>query len=62
MPHGRRQNQLMNDNETSHPYYWAGFAVNIGDGAQKPLLLTPRPTATAHCMRRSFDRTKARRA
>lgn len=27
------QTQLMDDAETSHPYYWAGFAI-IGDGAQ----------------------------
>lgn len=33
---------LMDDAETSHPYYWAGFAL-IGD-ASKPLL---RPLATA---------------
>lgn len=36
-----RQSQaiLMNDAETSHPYYWAGFAV-IGD-AERPLLSDP---------------------
>ncbi len=28
------QRQLMDDKETSHPYYWAGFAI-IGDSAQK---------------------------
>lgn len=28
------QRKLMDDKETSHPYYWAGFAV-IGDSAQK---------------------------
>lgn len=27
------QRQLMDDPSTSHPYYWAGFAI-IGDGAQ----------------------------
>jgi CHAT domain-containing protein len=27
------QTQLMDDAQTSHPYYWAGFAI-IGDGAQ----------------------------
>ena len=27
------QMRLMNDKQTSHPYYWAGFAI-IGDGAQ----------------------------
>ncbi|MEP3421917.1 MAG: CHAT domain-containing protein [Erythrobacter sp.] len=31
---------LMDDVETSHPYYWAGFAV-IGDSA-RPLLAEPR--------------------
>ncbi len=30
------QQRLMDDQKTSHPYYWAGFAI-IGDGAQ-PLL------------------------
>lgn len=30
------QLRLMNDKQTSHPYYWAGFAI-IGDGGQ-PLL------------------------
>jgi CHAT domain-containing protein len=28
------QRTLMDDKETSHPYYWAGFAI-IGDSAQK---------------------------
>ncbi len=28
------QRQLMDDRETSHPFYWSGFAV-IGDGARK---------------------------
>lgn len=32
---------LMDDAETSHPFYWAAFAV-IGDGS-RPLLLTPTP-------------------
>ncbi|NIJ35592.1 CHAT domain-containing protein [Sphingopyxis panaciterrae] len=27
------QTRLMNEKQTSHPYYWAGFAI-IGDGAQ----------------------------
>lgn len=27
------QTRLMNDKQTSHPYYWAGFAI-IGDGGQ----------------------------
>ena len=30
------QRQLMDNAETSHPYYWAGFAI-IGDGA-RPVL------------------------
>ncbi|KAB2854875.1 MAG: CHAT domain-containing protein, partial [Sphingopyxis terrae] len=37
------QSQLMNDQQTSHPYYWAGFAI-IGDGAQP--LLHGLPTTT----------------
>ncbi len=36
------QVKLMNNAETSHPYYWAGFAV-VGDGAQ-PVL---RPVQSA---------------
>jgi len=36
--------QLMDDKRTSHPYYWAGFAI-IGDGGQALLHGT---TATAH--------------
>jgi hypothetical protein len=27
------QTRLMNEKQTSHPYYWAGFAI-IGDGGQ----------------------------
>ena len=27
------QMRLMDDKQTSHPYYWAGFAI-IGDGGQ----------------------------
>lgn len=30
------ENKLMDDADTSHPYYWAGFAL-IGDGAQPVL-------------------------
>ena len=40
------QSQLMNDQQTSHPYYWAGFAI-IGDGAQPLLHGLPTTTATA---------------
>lgn len=36
---GRAQDILMDDAQTSHPYYWSGFAI-IGDGAQT--LLTAR--------------------
>ena len=32
------QQELMNDPETSHPYYWSGFAI-VGDGA-RPFLET----------------------
>jgi len=28
------QRKLMDEKQTSHPYYWAGFAI-IGDSAQK---------------------------
>jgi CHAT domain-containing protein len=37
------QIRLMDDKQTSHPYYWAGFAI-IGDGAQ-PLLHGATATA-----------------
>ncbi|QCB55563.1 CHAT domain-containing protein [Sphingopyxis sp. PAMC25046] len=37
------QMRLMDDQQTSHPYYWAGFAI-IGDGGQK---LLDRVTTTA---------------
>ncbi|WP_447751571.1 CHAT domain-containing protein [Sphingopyxis fribergensis] len=37
------QMRLMDDKQTSHPYYWAGFAI-IGDGGQA---LLHRGTATA---------------
>jgi len=37
------QQELMNDPQTSHPYYWSGFAI-IGDGA-RPFLKTMQ-TAT----------------
>ena len=39
------QQQLMDDKATSHPYYWAGFAI-IGDGAQA-LLHNGTSTAAA---------------
>jgi CHAT domain-containing protein len=37
------QRQLMDDAETSHPYYWSGFAI-IGDGA-RPMLREGTQTA-----------------
>ena len=37
------QMRLMDDRQTSHPYYWAGFAI-IGDGGQA---LLQRGTTTA---------------
>ena len=37
------EKQLMDDKRTSHPYYWAGFAI-IGDGGQ-PLLHGTTATA-----------------
>lgn len=40
------QSQLMDDEQTSHPYYWAGFAI-IGDGAQPLLHGLPATTAIA---------------
>ena len=33
---GRAQDRLMDDAQTSHPYYWAGFAI-IGDGNRELL-------------------------
>jgi len=38
------QMKLMDDRQTSHPYYWAGFAI-IGDGGQALLHDTPSTTA-----------------
>lgn len=50
------QMRLMNDKQTSHPYYWAGFAI-IGDGGQ-PLLhggtasaATPAPEVAGRAAR-----------
>lgn len=40
------QQHLMDDAQTSHPYYWAGFAI-IGDGAQPLLHGAPGRTAQA---------------
>jgi CHAT domain-containing protein len=41
----RAQQELMSDVDTSHPYYWAGFAV-IGDGA-RPLVAQGASMASA---------------
>lgn len=38
------QMRLMNDQQTSHPYYWAGFAI-IGDGGRPLLPATGAATA-----------------
>lgn len=34
---GSAQDQLMDDAQTSHPYYWAGFAI-VGDGERRLLV------------------------
>ena len=39
------QRALMDDPETSHPYYWSGFAV-VGDGAT-PVVRAPAPVHSA---------------
>ncbi len=39
------QTRLMDDKQTSHPYYWAGFAI-IGDGGQALLHGTATADAT----------------
>jgi len=41
----RAQRALMDDADTSHPYYWAGFAV-VGDGAA-PVIRAPAPRVAA---------------
>ncbi|WP_432768131.1 MAG: CHAT domain-containing protein [Sphingopyxis sp.] len=38
------QMRLMDEKQTSHPYYWAGFAI-VGDGGQALLHGTPAATA-----------------
>ena len=44
---GNAQAALMDDVATSHPYYWAGFAI-IGDGGQAlQRSATPTPSTTA---------------
>ncbi len=42
---GRAEDALMDDPQTSHPYYWAGFAI-IGDGA-RPVITTATPSQAA---------------
>jgi CHAT domain-containing protein len=35
----RAQRALMDDPDTSHPYYWSGFAI-VGDGARPVVAAT----------------------
>lgn len=50
---GRAEVALMDEAATSHPYYWAGFAI-IGDG-NRPLIQVEAPiTADANGASRSF--------
>ncbi len=41
------QRALMDELDTSHPYYWSGFAV-VGDGAAPVIRATPEQTAAAY--------------
>jgi CHAT domain-containing protein len=41
------QHALMDERDTSHPYYWSGFAV-VGDGAAPAIRQTPTRTAAAY--------------
>ena len=41
------QRALMDERDTSHPYYWSGFAV-IGDGAMPVIRQAPTRTAAAY--------------
>ena len=43
----RAQRALMDDAQTSHPYYWSGFAI-VGDGAAPVIRPAPRVAAAAH--------------
>lgn len=43
---GRAEVALMDDAATSHPYYWAGFAI-IGDGARPLIAQAPAATTAA---------------
>jgi len=41
------QRALMDDRDTSHPYYWSGFAV-VGDGSAPVIRQSPAHTASAY--------------
>ena len=41
------QRALMDERDTSHPYYWSGFAV-VGDGAAPVIRQVPARTAAAY--------------
>jgi len=41
------QRALMDERDTSHPYYWSGFAV-VGDGAAPVIRANPAQTAAAY--------------
>jgi CHAT domain-containing protein len=43
----RAQRALMDQRDTSHPYYWAGFAV-VGDGSAPVIRQAPPQTAAAY--------------
>src|SRR3546814_5849509 len=47
------QQQLMDDKATSHPYYWAGFAI-VGDGAQALLRSEGHTSELQSLMRISY--------
>ncbi len=44
---GTAQTQLMDEAATSHPFYWAGFAI-VGDGAQPLVAARPANVADAN--------------
>src|SRR6185503_8542011 len=43
----RAQRELMDNADTSHPYYWSGFAV-VGDGAVPVIRTSSAPAAGGH--------------
>src|SRR6185295_18370739 len=43
----RAQRALMDDADTSHPYYWSGFAI-VGDGAAPVIRPAAARVATTH--------------